>query len=100
MKAQKYCCNHCGEIFGIEKASPTLKLTCPRCYSEDLLEYNACSLEIGPPPWEYQCLKCRVRFMVASPRGPDEAEAIICPACLSKDVKWLSLATSDCASGG
>jgi putative FmdB family regulatory protein len=100
MESEKYRCNRCGEIFEIKKLSQTSELACPRCYSEDLSEYYVCSLEIVPPPWEYQCQQCGVRFRVTTPRGPDEAKEIRCPACRSKNIKWLVLASMACATGG
>ncbi|MDD5701480.1 MAG: hypothetical protein PHU23_05455 [Dehalococcoidales bacterium] len=97
---QKYHCSRCGEIFEIVELPHPAKSNCPRCASEDCEEYNACSLEICPPPWVYQCQQCRARFRVTAPRGPDEAKAIQCPACRSSDVKWLALSSAACATGG
>jgi DNA-directed RNA polymerase subunit RPC12/RpoP len=100
MEAQKYHCNHCGELFEIVELSYPQELACPRCSSEDFEEYNACNLEISPPPWEYLCQQCHVRFRVTAPRGPDEARAIRCPACRSNNLKWLALDSAACATGG
>jgi DNA-directed RNA polymerase subunit RPC12/RpoP len=100
MDAQKYRCHRCGEVFEIEGLSQALELACPRCYREDLSEHNIYRLEIGSPPWEYQCQQCCVRFQVTAPRGPDKAKAIRCPACRSKDVKWPIFSSAACATGG
>jgi DNA-directed RNA polymerase subunit RPC12/RpoP len=100
METQKYRCNHCAEILELISPTPSQELTCPRCSSRDIEEYNACSLEINSPPWEYQCQGCQARFRVTAPRGPDEAKAIKCPVCRSKNVKWLALASFACATGG
>jgi len=100
MEAPKYRCNHCGETFEIDKLSQTSELACPRCYSQDLSEYYACSLEIGPPPWEYWCQRCRVRFRITAPRGPDEAKAIKCPCCGNGNIKWHFTVYECVPSGG
>jgi DNA-directed RNA polymerase subunit RPC12/RpoP len=100
MEKAKQFCRRCGEIFEILKAPGTRGLTCPRCYGGDLEDYAACSLEAGPPPWEFECQKCLTRFSVTAPRGPDEAKAIRCPVCGTANARWLALAVTACASGG
>jgi len=97
---QKYRCSNCGEIFAITEPPFAQVSACPRCLSSDFSKYNACNLEVMPPPWEYRCNKCGTKFQVESPRGPDEAKAFRCPVCRSREVRWLALASFTCATGG
>lgn len=100
MNFQKYHCLQCGEIFEVTPRAGNKKLICPKCRNSGLEEYNACNIEIGPPPWEFQCQKCATRFRVTAPRGPDDVKAIRCPVCHAQEVKWLALAAAACATGG
>ena len=100
MKTQKYRCRKCGEIFIIAEVPQNPQLTCPRCQSTDWEEHNSCSLEIGPPPWDYLCQQCGIRFQVTAPRGPDEANSIRCPVCQSQNIKWLAQTYAAPVSGG
>jgi predicted Zn finger-like uncharacterized protein len=96
----KYICRHCQETFEILVPPPEKAKKCPRCASRDVAESMGCSLEIGPPPWEYACPQCQGRFRIKSPSGPDEAKLVRCPRCESHNVKWLVSATQTCATGG
>jgi putative FmdB family regulatory protein len=100
MKFYKYHCRNCGEIFEVTQKAANGELICPKCLNDDLEEYVACSLAVGPPPWEFLCRLCGNRFRVTAPKGPDEVKAIRCPVCRSSDVKWLALAAAACATGG
>ena len=100
MQVLKYSCNQCDESFEILRPYQTGEVKCPRCGSKDITELNSCSIEIGPPPWEYICQQCNTRFRVKSPHGPDEASIIRCPICKSKHIKWLVNITQACATGG
>jgi putative FmdB family regulatory protein len=100
MEVQKFKCNRCGEIFEILQRFQNTGLACPKCQSEDLTEYNFCTLEVGPPPWKYQCRNCNSEFLITAPRGPDEAKAVNCPVCRTKDLKWLFSSASACGTGG
>jgi DNA-directed RNA polymerase subunit RPC12/RpoP len=100
MEAKKYICNRCQEQFDLLESNNSDKTKCPRCYSEDVQEFIACSLEAGPPFWEYACQQCGGRFRVKAPRGPAEEKKIRCPECESRDIKWLTTASEACPPGG
>jgi DNA-directed RNA polymerase subunit RPC12/RpoP len=100
MEITKYRCSRCEKIFEIAGPRPEGKPVCPVCLSEDIEDYDACLLKIGPPPWEYQCRQCDIRFRVPAPSGPKEAELIRCPLCRKEDIKWMLLSTQGCATGG
>ena len=53
MEAKKYLCNHCSELFDLLESPGVYETRCPKCSSEDFQELIVCSLEFGPPPWEY-----------------------------------------------
>jgi DNA-directed RNA polymerase subunit RPC12/RpoP len=99
MLAKKYICNGCRELFLVRGSSHSEGLTCPRCAGKEVLEYNACGLEIGPPPWEFLCRVCGGRFNVKSPDGPDEARQIRCPRCKSPKLVWLAQINEACPTG-
>ena len=99
-QTKKYLCSRCNEQYDIKAGCSPEKPVCPRCGSQDVDEFIACKIDIGPPPWEYVCNQCHCRFSVQSPSGPDEARSIKCPACASGDVKWLALTSEACPPGG
>ena len=41
--------------------------------------------------WEFDCNKCKQKFVVPVPRGPAEERLIKCPHCGSKDITNCSL---------
>ena len=100
MPAIKYLCNQCQELFDLLGAHNSDKARCPRCSSNDVQELIACSLETGPPPWEYLCHQCGGGFLIAAPRGPSEEKKIRCPRCGSGKLEWLVTAIEICPPGG
>ena len=100
MPIARYLCNHCQETFDLLEPHPAEELRCPRCSGEDVQELKACSLEAGPPPWEYVCRQCGGRFRVAAPRGPSEEKGLRCPICESGNIEWLATVSEICPPGG
>jgi DNA-directed RNA polymerase subunit RPC12/RpoP len=100
MEAKKYLCNHCQELFDLLEPHNYHEARCPRCSSKDVEELTACSLESGPPPWEYVCQQCGGRFRVKAPRGPSEEKGIRCPRCESRNVRWSATVSEACPPGG
>jgi DNA-directed RNA polymerase subunit RPC12/RpoP len=96
----KYLCNRCLETFEVLSSHHLEDILCPYCAGRELSKVEACSLEIGPPQWEYTCRRCGIRFRIKSPKGPDEAKAVRCLQCGSAEVKWMVGATWGCPSGG
>ena len=99
MPGKKYICK-CGELFELLELRTAEDLKCPRCAGRNIGETNACSLEIGPPPWKYECQQCGIRFSVEAPRGPDETKKLVCPVCGSRNIKWLAYISEACPTGG
>ena len=100
MPSIKYLCNHCQELFEFLDSHRGEDIKCPRCASKDIKGLTACSLETGPPPWEYLCQQCSGRFRVKVPGGPSEEKEIRCPRCESRNVKWLTIVSEACPPGG
>jgi DNA-directed RNA polymerase subunit RPC12/RpoP len=96
----KYVCPQCFEDFSLLETKQSGPASCPRCGLKNVNENDSCSLEAGPPAWEFRCQDCESRFAVQSPRGPEEVAAMLCPVCRSKKIKWLVLSTAACATGG
>ena len=100
MEARKYSCNQCLELFDLIDSHVADKVRCPWCSSENVEELIACSLETGPPPWEYVCQHCNSRFRVAAPHGPSDEKKIRCPICKSSNIEWLAVVSEVCPPGG
>ena len=100
MTAKKYLCNWCQETFDLLETHQAAEIRCPRCSSEDVQELIACRLGVSPPPWEYVCHQCGVRFRVAAPSGPSEEKVIRCPVCTSSNIEWLAAVGEACPPGG
>jgi len=100
----KCLCNQCAELFELPEphgATGEKEAKCPECGSTDIVRLNVRTLsvridEIGPPPWEYVCYKCKTWFELPVPHGPDEEKEAKCPECGSTHIERLNVCSLEC----
>ena len=103
MEEYVYLCQQCKNLFDLSVLpgpEEEKEVKCTECRSMNVERLNVwipnvCSLEEGPPPWEYVCNQCKSLFEIPVPHGPAEEKGTKCPNCGSNDLERVNVFVGD-----
>lgn len=108
MEEYVYLCQQCNNLFDLSVLpgpEEEKEVKCTECQSMNVERLNVwisnvCSLEEGPPAWEYTCHQCKTFFRLLVPHGPKEEEEAECPQCKSRDIERVNVYTPTYSTPG